>query len=312
MVNYQKIVRSILLSFLFVVVTVIVFCGVQWFSDSMESLLINPSNATASVSAILDKNILPFRNWQIENITLQARAGLSVEIGGSNPKILFNQGAETRLPVASLTKLMTAMVVLGQYDLSKKVTISQQAMEQIGEQGELTLGQEFTVKSLLYTTLMESNNRGAYALSEVLGSGEFIGLMNQNAKNLGMQSTHFQDVTGLDPRSYSTAKDLAKLTQYLFNNYPLFNEIIQQKEYHLYLYDGTFHHKAVNTNMLLGEHNIMGGKTGFTTEAQGCFMVLQESPQKDSYIISIVLGAQDRFLEMKKLIDWLGIAYQWQ
>ncbi|MSU54595.1 MAG: D-alanyl-D-alanine carboxypeptidase [Candidatus Staskawiczbacteria bacterium] len=326
MVNYQKIVRGISLSFLFVAVTIVVFCGVQWFSDSMESLLINrgvisPASLETSINqvsaivndpAVFDKNIFPIRKWQVENVVLQAKSGLSVEIGDNNSKILFNQNSEVRLPIASLTKLMTAMVVLSHYDLSAKVTMGPMAMAQIGEQGDLKLGQEFTVKNLLYTTLMESNNRSAYALSEVLGNEEFIGLMNQDAKNLGMTNTNFQDVTGLDPSSYSTAKDLVIVTQYLFKNYPLFNEIIRQKEYNLYLYDGIFHHKAVNTNILLGENNIFGGKTGFTKVAQGCFMILQESPQEKSYIISILLGSQDRFLEMKKLIDWLGMAYQWQ
>ena len=116
-------------------------------------------------------------------------------------------------------------------------------------------------------------------------------------------NTHFQDSTGLDPGSYSTAEDLVVLSEYLFKNYPLFAQIVAMPVYSLYLDDGTLHHKLINTNSLLGYSGVIGGKTGWTDMARGCFMTIKKSPQQGKYIINIVLGADDRFLEMKKLID---------
>lgn len=324
MLNPSKIVKYMALSFLFLIMTVVVFYGVQWFSDSMENLLINKSVASPAsfqlavsnasegvVSKLPNQDTLPYRDWQVENVKLDARAAISLEVGKNSPKVLFTKNDEVRLPVASLTKLMTVLVALENYDVSKTIKISQSAMDQVGDQGDLKLDQEFTVRSLLYSILMESNNRAAYALAETLGIEKFLSLMNQDAKNLHLASTRFVDVTGLDADSYSTAKDMALLAQYLFKNYPLFGEIIKQKEYNLYLADGTFHHKMVNTNSLLGQYGVIGGKTGYTNEAQGCFMVVSESSETGNYIINIVLGAQDRFSEMQKLINWLQVAYLW-
>jgi D-alanyl-D-alanine carboxypeptidase (penicillin-binding protein 5/6) len=223
--------------------------------------------------------------------------------------MLFEKNSQEELPIASLTKLMTALVVFSQYDLSSKVTIDQAAMDQEGEQGDLKLGQTLTVRDLLYITLIESSNRAAYALAEPMGQDAFVAHMNDYAANLGLNHTHFQDTSGLNPYSYSTTSDLLKLAAYLFKNYPLFREITRLKEYHLYQEDGSLHHTLVNTNQMLGEDGIISGKTGFTTEAQGCFMAIKKIDQKGSYIISIVLGSQDRFGEMKKILDWEDKAY---
>lgn len=325
MLHLQKILKFAMVSFVFLVMVATVFFGMQWFSNSLEDMLrrsgnflpgsleTSVDNAQARANQPIPKlqTLSPQRNWDEPDANITAQAALSVEMGGGVQKILFQKNEQKRMPVASLTKLMTALVVMENYDLDQKITISANAMAQEGEQGVLKLGQEFSAKSLLYTTLMESNNRSAYALSEFMGVDTFIGLMNDNAKQLGLDDTHFHDATGLDARSYSTAKDIARLSGYLFENYPLFKEIISLKEYDVSMYGGAFHHRAINTNELLGQNNIIGGKTGFTPEAQGCFMVIQASSAKGNYIISIVLGSQDRFAEMRNIIDWVLEAYAW-
>lgn len=251
------------------------------------------------------------------NLNIDAQSEMAIEVDASLPpqffvaknwdsnvKILFNRDSKKKLPIASLTKLMTALVVLENYDLNQKVVISQAAMEQEGEQGNLLAWETLSVKNLLYITLIESSNRAAYALSEVMGNDKFIASMNEEAQKMGLLNTHFNDSTGLDPKSYSTAEDLAKLSQYLFLNYPLFKEITGLKEFDLYLDGNVFHHKLISTNKLLGEvPGVVSGKTGWTDTAKGCFMVIQESPKKGNYLIYVVLGAEDRFGEMKKLID---------
>ncbi len=327
---YQKIIRGILLFFVFVVLAGIIFWGVMWFSGSVQnissgklskasnifsgSLATSIDNASASAKELSAQspNLLPYRNWQVPDLKLESQSAISVEFGEGVPKVLFKKNEEEKLPVASLTKLMTALVVLDAYDLSQPVTISFAAMAQEGEQGVLQLGQVLSVRDLLYITLMESSNRSAYALAEVMGTEKFIANMNADARKLGLLNTHFQDATGLDLRSFSSAEDVATLTQYLFERYPLFYQIVSLKQYNMYLPDGSLHHTLINTNKLLGENEVIGGKTGFTVDAKGFFMTIQNSKQKGSYIINIVLGAKDRFGDMKSIIDWMNTGYQWQ
>jgi len=200
---------------------------------------------------------------------------------------------------------MTALVVLENIDLNQQVIITKEAVAQEGEQGGLKLGQVLSVRALLYIMLIDSSNRAAYQLAEVLGIDQFIVTMNVEAQKLGLYNTRFSDATGLDKDSYSTAADLVKLSRYLFEKYPLFKEIIGLKEYSLYLSDGTFHHTLKNTNQLLGSRHIIGGKTGFTEAALGCFMVFQtpNESEPEKYVINIILGSEDRFGDMEKLIQ---------
>ena len=320
----NRIVKIVVLFFVFVVASGVVFWGAQWFSNSVGDMLLNHNDflqsslesSFASAEAniqpqpIISQNLLPLRDWEAPDAMVNAQSAMSVEVGVLTHKVLFKKNEAQKLPIASLTKLMTALAVLDHYDLNQQVFISQNAMDQEGEQGNLKLGQIWPVKDLLYITLMESSNRSAFALSEVMGTDNFIALMNDYAQKMGLENTHFQDSTGLDKASYSTVEDLLVLSEYLFKNYPLFREIAGLKEYDLYLPDGTFDHKIINTNQLLGEDNIVAGKTGFTKEARECFMVIQESPQKGNYIINIILGAEDRVLEMKNLINWVTMAYK--
>lgn len=233
--------------------------------------------------------------------SIQVTSGISVEITGDDSTVLYERDAQKPLPMASLAKLMTALVVLENYHPDNTVTISQESIEQIGEQGVIKLGEVLSAKDLLYIMLIESSNRAAYALAEFMGVKNFIYVMNQGAKGLGLANTYFADATGLSTDSYSTAADIAQLSQYLFTNYPLFGEIVGLKEHNLYGEDGKLHHTLVNTNKLLGQDGIIGGKTGWTKEAKGCMMVIQQN-SPNTYIIHVVLGAEDRFLEISKLI----------
>ena len=102
------------------------------------------------------------------------------------------------------------------------------------------------------------------------------------------------------------------LSEYLFKSYPLFREIIKQKEFDLYLDNGSLHHKLINTNELLGEvPEVIGGKTGFTNYAKGTFLIVEKSPVKGNYFIHVILGSTNRLEEMKRIINWLRIAYEW-
>ncbi len=269
----------------------------------------------------------PTRNWKIEDLEIKAKSAIFVQIDSSNQKkVLFKKNGSQKLAIASLTKLMTALVVLDNYNLSQLVEINEEAVLQEGKQGELKTGEILSVKNLLYIMLIESSNDAAYALSEIIGKESFIDMMNHKARSIGLKNTYFGNPTGLDPINssdlinYSTAEDLIKLTEYLLENQPLIWEILTLKEFELYRPDSAFHHKLKNTNEFLGKFaspagewqtEIIGGKTGWTPRANGCFLLVLKGFENENYLTYVILGSDDKFEEMKKLIDWTNKAYNW-
>ena len=317
--DIRPVIKNILLFVTFVFLVAIILWGLQWFSNSMygffdKKTAQNQQNFLASAqNVVISQNLLPARNWQIEDLKIEAEAAISVETNlSTQEKVLFRKDETKILPIASLSKLMTALVVLDNYNLQYQTIITEADVLQEGDQGDLKVGQLLSIKNLLYIMLIESSNDAAYCLSGIMGQDNFIALMNSESKTLGLSNTYFVDSSGLNSGSYSTAKDLVVLTKHLLNKYPLIWEIIKFKEYDLYLDNGEFHHRLISTNKLLGEiPEVVGGKTGWTKEAQGTFLVLQKSPKKDNYLINVVLGSFDRLEEMKKIINWINIAYQW-
>lgn len=295
---------------LFVGILIISFFGVLQWSLAQSSYFFNQGTAALEHSVqpvVLKKDAIVVSGGDKEPIlvspTVESDAFLAINVANGNEKVLLHKSENKKLPVASLTKLMTALIVLERYNVEQKITITESAMAELGEQGNLKLGEILSVKNLLYITLMESSNRAAKALSEVMGTDGFIILMNKKARAMGLLNTHFQDATGLSLDSYSSAQDIAILSSHLFKNYPLFREIVSLKEYNLYLDNGFFHHKLVSTNRFLGEvGGVVGGKTGWTNISRGCFMVIQKK-SNGSYFVYVILGAEDRFLEMEKLIS---------
>jgi len=249
---------------------------------------------------------------RLANLEIEANAVISVEIDRQgNEKILFEKNSQQPLPIASLTKLMTANIVVEYFDLNQPIKISPQAIQQPEDFGKLEPGQVLTVKNLLYVLLIESSNDAAFALTETMGREGFVGLMNSESKDLGLKNTYFGNPTGLnfdneDLNNYSSAKDLMKLTKYLLEKRPLLREIFGLREYDLYLANGRYHHKLLTTNELLKEpsiwqNRIIGGKTGETHRAGDCLLLVLDTP--NGFLINVILGTEDRVKEMKKLLN---------
>jgi len=214
---------------------------------------------------------------------------------------------------------MTALVVFDLdevYAESQPVKITKQAVEQEGQSkyGELKIGESLSVKNLLYIALIESSNDAAFALTEPIGKQGFVELMNLYSKKIELENTYFVNPTGLEVgefgelKNVSTVRDIVKLTKYILENYPQIFEITTNQSYEVLNLDNTFHHFIPqNTNELLREiPEIIGGKTGWGIEAGGCLLlVLDNLEEEGSYFVSIILGAKDRFAEMRKLINAL-------
>jgi D-alanyl-D-alanine carboxypeptidase (penicillin-binding protein 5/6) len=274
----------------------------------------NPQLLVAQIAFSLprqEENVI-----QRENLELEAKEAILAEIDKTGETIaLFEKNSKGEVPIASIVKLMTALVVFdmkGTYSPSQLIEITKAAVSQEGASkfGDLRIGESLSVENLLNIMLIESSNDAAYALTYPIGEKAFVDLMNLYAEKLGMENTHFINVNGYEPDdpegpvNYSTAEDLVKLTKYILENYPQIFEITNKQSYEVLSPDGSLHHFIPeNTNKLLAEiPNVIGGKTGFTYRAEECLLLVYK--EKDNYFISVVLGSKDRFGETKKLIEW--------
>lgn len=237
---------------------------------------------------------------RLSQSAIDAKSAFCIETDlNGNQKIIFQKDKNLKLPIASLTKLMTALVVSDSYDLSKEILLTKDILPNQIPLEEFKPGEIFSAETLLRIMLIESNNKAAYILSSYIGNERFIYLMNEKAKTIGLENTFFSDTTGLDENNISTAEDLAKLIEYILKNYPEIAKISVIKD----LTPKNFRTVA-NTNQLLPEFpNTVLSKTGFTNEANGCLIMAVKNGQDNSYSINIILGADDRFLEMKKIIN---------
>ena len=291
--------------------------GVNIFQENLENYFY--AQISQPFEEIVFVKISP--KPQKPELDLQVKAAISVkldEIGAE--KILFDENINQPLPIASLTKLMTAFVVLENYDLSKEIKITKEAVSQEGDFGKLAIGRIYPVEYLLYPLLMESSNDAAFALAndyEGMNQDKFVELMNLASQKMNLENTRFFNPTGLEPEedkittqlNYSTANDLVKLTKELLKK-PLIWEILSTPIYNFY---GP---ELKNTNEFLFDESpdqrtkIIGGKTGYTEKAGGCLLLVLED-KKGSKFINVILGAQSveaRITEMQKLINWLTIS----
>ncbi len=273
-------------------------------ADNKPAALVNFS---PTIPDIFDgsKNTLPRRDWSVPYLELPAQTALAINADGS--KVYYNKNIETQRSIASLTKLMTAIIVMENYDLDAIIEISSNAVKREGSNGDLRPSESITVRSLLNIMLIESSNDAAIALAQQ--KIDFVSLMNKKVEELNLNKTHFANPDGLDsPNNYSSALDMAKIFGYLINKYPEALGILETKNMIVYSSDGEIEHRLENTNELLDKNDeIIAGKTGYTDEAGGSLILLT----KDD-VITVILGSSDRFGESEKLINWLKSAYIWE
>ena len=259
-----------------------------------------------------EKSIVP------EDFSASAAFAVWVDNNGRR-KTLFQKNADGKFPIASVSKLMVADIILNNYDLSRIVEIDEAAVAREEDFGSLKAGERLSVKNLLYLILMESSNDAVWALAEQEGIDNFVLEMNRQAGESGLADTYFINPNGVDPDipngplNYSTARDLSRLAQTLYEKKPLVWDILGLSAYDLYMPDGKLHHRLKNTNELLGMvPRLIGGKTGWTPIAKGCLVLLQRAPGNQGFLVYVLLGSDDRFGEMAKLVNWADRAWSWQ
>ncbi|TLF45484.1 D-alanyl-D-alanine carboxypeptidase [Halomonas urmiana] len=242
----------------------------------------------------------------------QLAASSWILMDADSGRVLAEHNSRERLPPASLTKLMTAYLVereLDQGNISPDglVPISEKAWRTGGSKMFIEVGEQVPVSELLHGIVIVSGNDASVAMAEYLAGGErpFADLMNQHATRLGMHDTSFVNATGLPHENhYSSAHDLALLSQHIINDYPEHYRIYRQKQF---TYGGI---EQPNRNRLLWrDASVDGLKTGWTEEAGYCLVASAE--RDDMRLISVVMGTaseEARAQESQKLLSY-GFRY---
>ena len=247
-------------------------------------------------------------------LTIEAKAAVIME--ASSGEIIFYQNGDERLAPASVTKVMTMLLIyeaLAQKRINwdDVVTVSQHAASMGGSQIYLEVGEQQTVRDLVKSVVIASANDAAVALAEFISGSEesFVDLMNKKAAALGMQNTSFRNACGLDAQGHFTsAKDIAIMSREIITKYP------EVKEYTTTWMDSIIHKTVrgeeefglTNTNKLVKWYSgTTGLKTGSTSEALYCLSATAN--RGDMELIAVVLGAENptvRFQEAMKMLDY--------
>lgn len=258
-------------------------------------------------------NVLPVKKDGAINPEINSKAAVVMDAGTNT--ILFLKDADRKMPLASITKFMAAMVAIDNIDLDEKVAISERAIKEGGKKEGLYAGEEIRAEDLLKMMLVNSNNVAAEAMADHLdrNPGGFMKLMNDKAKLLGLSSTKFFNASGLDreEENYSTAKDIAQMFDYGLK-YQRIWEILRIQKSEVWSIDKKTKHILKSTNKLLGKiQNIEGGKTGFTDDAGECMVLVAGDPKGNNRIISVVLNSSDRFKDTQNLVKWVFDNFTW-
>lgn len=241
------------------------------------------------------------------DFTLNARSAIILDRTSKN--ILYGKNEYRKVKMASTTKIMTAIVILENCDLSQTVQVSKKAAGTGGSRLGLKANDKITVNDLLYGLLLCSGNDAAVCLAEVCSGSvkDFSDLMNSKAEELGLKNSHFETPHGLDSdEHYTTAYELALLTNYALEN-PTFKKMVGTKTYTVTI--NGYPKNLSNTNELLGNLNgVYGVKTGFTNGANRCLVTACKRDNMD--IICVVLGCDTKKFRTSDSIKLIEYAFK--
>jgi D-alanyl-D-alanine carboxypeptidase len=240
-------------------------------------------------------------------LSLTAEAYLVADIDSGD--IIIEKSRNRVMPMASVTKLFTALTSLDVINQYGTATISGTAVGTYGTAGELSAGERIVTGDLLYPLLLESSNDAAEALAEHYGRSLFITRMNDRAAAIGLRATAFEDASGLSENNVSTAEDLFKIARYIYRYKRFIFEVTKKKTY------SAAGHTWTNGNKFLDMEGYLGGKNGFTDEAGRTGVALFELPLAEfekRKIAVIVLASSDREGDVRRIVEFLkkNVAYQ--
>lgn len=286
--------------------------------------------------AVDDPEYQPIRKDGVKDLVVP-NAHASVVIDGDTGTILHYANGRDHRQIASLTKLMTAILVLEKVpDLDEEVTIDEEAVYSEGTKigcivsgncatKRLVIGEKISVRSLLQAMLMNSANDSAIALAKHVSGTQidFVGLMNAKAKNLGLTDTHFCTASGLDlddedaaSKCYSSAYDIARIAAYALRFDTIWKIARMPSDSTIVSTDGKIKHTIINTDRYLDQNNLafnlIGTKTGFTPLAGYSLLTIVTDQSMKHRVVAVVLDDPQRWQDTKNMLSWTFDSYTWQ
>lgn len=274
---------------------------------ALEAIFFSASNLQIEEEYRVVKEYEERRTATLNEIDILAKA-VSVHNMDTGMKIYGRKG-EVTMPIASLTKIMTVTLGLNSRGVNDYVSLSKDAIKQVGDYGLLS-GEIWSAYDLAKLTLISSANDGAYAFSEN-NTYDFLLKMNEKAKKIGMEDTYFLNVTGLDkdfdtPGAFASASDVNTMAMYGWRSYPEIFFSTTSPEISLVSASG-ISHTFKNTNPFVDKiPNLLFSKTGYTEIAGGNLTVIFSNKNNEKIVVTI-LGStfEGRFSDMEKLVNVL-------
>lgn len=293
---------AVVIGLIFWVITPLINSSSVVFSPLPDFLTLLKNNQVSTIT--LFKPRLDADGLESAPLSIHAKSAIAYDL--TEDKIVYTKNPTQKLPMASLTKIMTAIIALenklgsDQYVVKGKALVGEDSMG-------LTPDESLSLEELLYGLMLVSGNDAAEVIADNYPAGRdnFVVAMNNKALALGLSNTHFTNPTGLegDGDQYTSVYDLLVITKYAIVNFPMFDKVAKTVDYHIpyssahkefYLYN--------ETNLLTTYPGVKGIKTGFTPEAGLCLATYLD--YQNHKIIAILLGSDDRRNDMKKILDF--------
>lgn len=272
--------------------------------------------ALPSLAGVQTKIAAPEKKSVFVAPVLEAESALAYDLNSNT--VLFKKKTNVHRRMASIAKLMTAMIILDSHQFSERVIITKTMTKTEPVKIWLLQGEEITVENLLFSLLINSANDAALSLAlyDSLSEEKFVAKMNEKAKILGLRNTHFSNATGLDSvDNFSTAEDILRLSLASLE-YDFIRRAVKTPSMEVRSTNGRIRHKLETTNDLLKTNNgfsIHGLKTGSTLGAGPSLVTLASNGHGNGSkreILTIILDSPNRFQETKVLLDWVFRAYE--
>ncbi len=237
------------------------------------------------------------------NLEVSAESFLVADL--DNYQVLAEKNSSQVLPIASLSKLMTAIIAIEHNNLKNSIWTTEDMLTALGSTPGLEANKKYNLVELLHPLLTQSSNDAAEILTRFLGREKTINLMNEKTKTIGMKNTFFEDPSGLSPNNVSTTEDLFYLTRYIFNVRPPILEITKGEIIEDF---GTVHFEDLhNKNIFPESQDFLGGKTGFIVESKNTGIFIFKMPLSDNTsrnIVIILLKSKSPKTDVEKIITW--------
>ncbi|RKN84629.1 D-alanyl-D-alanine carboxypeptidase family protein [Paenibacillus ginsengarvi] len=240
---------------------------------------------------------------------IQTNAEGAALIDVASGRLLVSKNGNKPMRIASLTKIMTAIVAIEHGSLSDQVEVSSRAAGKEGSSIYLRAGEQMSLENMLYGLMLRSGNDAATAIAEHVGGSleGFVYLMNEKAANIGMSHSLFKNPSGLDEEGhYSTANDMARLTAYAMRN-PVFRDIVKTKSKSAPNPNESWDYRWNNKNKMLSIYDGADGvKTGYTKLAKRC--LVSSATRNGQQLAVVTLNDPDDWVDHTKLLDY-GFKY---